>query len=113
MADPECGDGELVGDPGVKVVPVVSAESGVERPQPEDLHEAGTDQDGEELVVHNVLPLGVHDALGLLNKKSNKKAQLNVGKYNVTSIAYLKKYTKKDCFHFDDILVEKNGNVHI
>ena len=78
MADAEGGDGELVGDPGVEVVPVVSAESGVERPQPEDLHEAGTDQDGEELVVHDVLPLGVHDALGLLNKKTLKMHNLNL-----------------------------------
>ncbi len=62
VADAEGGGGELVGDPGVKVRPVVIAEAGVKRPKPVEVHEGWAKEDGEELVVRDVLPLSVHDA---------------------------------------------------
>jgi len=68
VADAEGGSRELIGHARVKVGVVVVAEACIQWPQAEEVHESGADEDRQELIEDDVLPLRIHNALALLNK---------------------------------------------
>ena len=70
MADPESSRGKGIWHPRVEVIPVNVAKALGEGQQVEVRHELGAQEYGKELVIDDVLPLGVQDSAGFLKTQT-------------------------------------------
>ena len=95
VANPESSRGECVWHPRVKVIPVNIAEALGEGQQVEVFHKIGAQEYGNELVIDNVLKLGIQDAAGFLKtqiffgtlENTSKTCQISKNEGNNTGFA--------------------------